>query len=503
MRQYFARFENNTYLPRGTPGHGFDGWLATSIADPERAWANRTADLAILGQLAATLGHGSDQADLFERMRTDPNSVNPDRDGQQGLFGFPFHHTPLGNRTNANNLLAATLAERNAHGSPRNPLTIQLESLVTRVLFSRDDSRGGGEGKDDDDNSGRQPRAIGVEYLRGRSLYRADPRAGRAASATANPTTHRAFARREIIISAGVFNTPQLLKLSGIGPRDELRAFDIPLVADLPGVGARLQDDYEISLAATASVNLGPPSPPPVQCTLGLGDDPCLELWAQGRGPYAIPGPSHSIHLRSSVARDGERDLVLWNPPDVFRGFFPGYSRPQGDPPSTFSFAMVHTQGRNGRGGTVRLRSADPRDVPDIFFDLWAENADEDLQALYEGVEFGRRVLSAVAAPVGPFTEFQPCAGEIGTNCSEEATKEFIRRQVYSHHASSSAAIGADDDPLAVLDARFRVRGVRNLRVVDGSALPRPPSPFPILGQFMASFKAADVILEDAAKEEN
>jgi choline dehydrogenase len=493
MRQYFVRLENNTYLPPGTPGHGFNGWLATSTPSPEMAWANRTAELSILSQLAATLGHGSDQAHLFERMRTDANSASPDRDQQQGLFNFPFHHTPLGHRTNANNLLEATLAERKRDGSPANPLTIQLESLVTRVLFSYDNNRTRGGA-----NSGNQPRAIGVEYLRGKSLYRADPRSS-AGKATTNPTTHKVFARREVILSAGVFNTPQLLKLSGIGPREELDSFRIPVLVDLPGVGTRLQDDYEISLAATASVDLGPASPAPVQCTLGVGDDPCIDLWRQGRGPYAIPGPSHGTHLRSSVSRDGERDLVLWNPPDVFRGFFPGYSRPQGDPPSTFTFAMVHTQGRNHRGGTVKLRSADPRDVPEIFFDFWAENADVDLQALYEGVEFGREVLRGVETPVGPFTEFQPCVGEIGTNCTEEATKEFIRRQVYSHHASSSAAIGADDDPFAVLDAGFRVRGVRNLRVVDGSALPRVPSPFPIVGQFMASYKAAEAILEDAA----
>jgi choline dehydrogenase len=467
-----------------------------STANPERVWTNRP-ELSILSQLAATLGHESDEAHLFERMRTDPNSVDPERDHQQGLFSLPFHHTPLGNRTNANLLLAATLAERKADGSPANPLTIQLESLVTRILFSHDGNEGNGK-PNTSSSSTSQPRAIGVEYLRGKSLYRADPRSSNAAT---NPSTHRVYARREVIISAGVFNTPQLLKLSGIGPRSELTSLNIPVVVDLPGVGARLQDDYEISIAATASVDLGPVSPPPVQCTLGLGaDDPCIALWQQGQGPYAIPGPTHSTHLRSSVSQNNERDLVMWNPPDVFRGFYPGYSRPQGDPASTFSFAMVHTQGRNHRGGTVRLRSADPRDVPDIFFDFWAENADEDLQALYEGVEFGRRVLGAVEAPVGPFTEFQPCVGLIGTNCSEEATKEFIRRQVYSHHASSSAAIGADDDPLAVLDSRFRVRGVRNLRVVDGSALPRPPSPFPIVGQFMASYKAAEVILEDAVE---
>jgi len=482
MRRYFVQFEKNSYLPKGAPGHGFDGWLSTSTPNFEAFLQNQPARLSIMRQLAVSLGYNESQ--LFDRMRADANSLDPKRDSQQGLFNFPFHNTPLGNRTNANLLLAATLAERKPNGSPANPLTIQLESLVTKILF--------------DTKKDKEPTAVGVEYLKGRSLYRADPRSSKAGQ---NPPTHRVFARRSVIISAGVFNTPQILKLSGIGPRAELESHNIPVIADLPGVGANLLDDYEISIAAHASVPLSPPPAPGApQCTLGQGDDPCITLWQNGTGPYTVPGPSHGIHYRTSVASQGERDIVLWNPPDVFRGFYPGYSLPQGDPDTTFSFAMVHTQGRNSRGGTVKLRSADPRDTPDIFFNFWAEGSDKDLQALYEGVEFARGVLRNVSTPVGPFSEFQPCVGPIGTNCSETATKDFIRRQVYSHHASSSAAIGADSNPLAVLDGRFRVRGVKGLRVVDGSALPKPPSPFPIVGQFMASYKAAEVILEDAKR---
>ena len=86
--------------------------------------------------------------------------------------------------------------------------------------------------------------------------------------------------------------------------------------------------------------------------------------------------------------------------------------------------------------------------------------------------------------------------------CGEEETKEFVRRQVYSHHASSSAAMGADGDEMAVLDGRFRIRGVKGLRVVDGSALPRVPSPFPIVGLWMASLRAGEMSVEDAKKNQ-
>ncbi|KAK4450241.1 GMC oxidoreductase [Podospora aff. communis PSN243] len=484
MRRYFTQFENNTYLPSGTPGHGFDGWLTTSTPNIEAFAAGQPDRFTIFRQIAATLGH--DPEDLFARMRTDANSLDPNRDQQQGIFNFPFHNTALGHRTNANLLLASTLAEQNPDGSPANPLTIHLESLVTKVLFSEPLTPGS------------PPRAIGVGYIKGKSLYRADPRASRTDPL---PPAHTAYARHSVILSAGVFNTPQLLKLSGIGPPSELSALDIPVLVPLPGVGTRLQDDYEISLAAHASVPLVPATPGPA-CTYGLLPDPCIPLWENGTGPYTVPGASHSIHYRSSVAINSERDLVMWNPPDVFRGFFPGYSRPQGDPDSTFSFAMAHAQGRNHAGGTVTLRSADPRDTPDINFNFWAAGAEDDLQALYEGIQFARQALRDVPEPVGPFVEVQPCTGEVELgSCGEAETKDFIRRQVYSHHASSSAAIGADGDEMAVLDARFRVRGVDGLRVVDGSALPRVPSPFPIVGQFMASFKAADMILEDAVAE--
>lgn len=97
-----------------------------------------------------------------------------------------------------------------------------------------------------------------------------------------------------------------------------------------------------------------------------------------------------------------------------------------------FSFAMVHAQSRNHKGGTVKLRSNDARDTPEIQFDFWSEGGEEDIQALYEGVEFARGVLRGVDEPIGPFEEMQPCQGTLG-GCGERETKEFVRRQVYSH----------------------------------------------------------------------
>lgn len=140
------------------------------------------------------------------------------------------------------------------------------------------------------------------------------------------------------------------------------------------------------------------------------------------------------------------------------------------------------------QAGTVSLRSANPRDVPAINLNFFKEGSDKDLQAIYEGIESVRSWLSKVdtSAPdsLGPFTELHPCEGQIiggggagggkqGGNCSVEAQKTYIKEQAYSHHASSSCKIGADGDKLAVLDSKFRVRGVVGLRVVDASSFPK------------------------------
>lgn len=109
-----------------------------------------------------------------------------------------------------------------------------------------------------------------------------------------------------------------------------------------------------------------------------------------------------------------------------------------------------------------------------------------------EAIEFARKLFDAVPAPLGPFNETDPCTGR------KYGVKEHIRTQAWSHHATSSCAIGGEKDRLAVLDSEFRVRGVKGLRVVDASVFPRIPGAFPVLPTFVVSEKAADVILKEA-----
>lgn len=380
----------------------------------------------------------------------------------------------MGRRVSARNAVIQTLNATTTNGGKKYPLTLSLHSFVSKVLF------------DTEAKNGTRPRAIGVEYLQGKSIYAADPRF----KASNAATTKQAFAKKEVILAGGAFNTPQILMLSGIGPKAHLAEFKIPLVVDSPGVGSRLQDNTEYGVAGTGSQNFTSKGP---ACTYEQGDDPCLDPWIQGKGPYA-QGPLDAVMYKSNASVNGERDIYFFGlAGNTYQGYWPSatVNTIPPDPPSVFDFSIVKINPQ-GRLGTVRLLSSNPRDSPDINFRFFEEGGDVDLQAIADAVNFGRKVFDSIPAPLGPFTEMFPCVGN--RDCD---VRETIRAQTWSHHATSSAAIGADDDPLAVLDSKFRVRGTDGLRVVDASAFPKTPGAFPVVPTFMLGMKAAGVILKD------
>lgn len=346
------------------------------------------------------------------------------------------------------------------------------------------------------DESGTVPKAVGVDYLEGASLYRADPRSS-SATETGSGSVN---ATREVILAAGAFNTPQLLKLSGVGPRDELESFDIPVVVDLPGVGGNMQDRYEATLVGKTNSDFVITS----KCTfLRSMPDPCLDAYTSGidpitKGVYGTNGIAIAIIQKSSVAED-EPDLLISGAPANFRGYFPGYANDSLSDAQHWAWIVLKAHSRNN-AGTVKLQSTDPRDMPLINFYSFDEGVnangegDKDLQAVYEGFEFGRRAFSGLVPLDGSFPETWP-----GANTSDEAdVKEFLQNEAWGHHASCTAAIGADGDPNAVLDSNFKVRGVEGLRVVDASIFPKIPGFYIALPLYMASQKASSVIISDA-----
>ncbi|KAL2284620.1 hypothetical protein FJTKL_08720 [Diaporthe vaccinii] len=335
------------------------------------------------------------------------------------------------------------------------PLTLRTNALATKILFNTNSTSCGGVLK-----------ATGVEYLTGQSVYKADPRNNGAAGTKAT-----ARARKEVIVAGGTFNTPQLLQLSGIGPASLLTSLNIPVLVDSPGVGANLQDNQEMPVVGVSKNGQG-----------------------SGAG-YTFIKTNHSV--------TGERDLWMMHG-GPFRGFWPPSTRlsnrpgPQ-DAAGTLSMSMVKQHVAN-RAGSVRITSTDPRDPPEINFRLYTQGRETDMGAVKDFVAWARRVHKATAAPVGPISTIEPpCpSGQDADGSCGQADEDWIEGQTFGHHCTSTAAIGAEGDANAVLDSKFRVRGVSGLRVADASVFPKIPGIFPAVATFMVGQKAGEVVIADA-----
>jgi choline dehydrogenase len=382
---------------------------------------------------------------------------------------------------------------RGSNGTQMYPLHLQLESLATKVLF---DTCVG-------DGNGTKPRAIGVEYLQGKSVYAADPRH----SSNSTGTLRRAYARKEVIVSGGTFSSPQLLQLSGVGPKSLLQKYNIPVISDLPGVGRNLQDNYEIPIYGNAKVNLAAtPDPNAPACTYGAPGDPCLALWNNSTGPYARGGLDSALLIKTLHAVENERDMLLFGfAGRVLRGFTPTTSQNRTSfPPTTFSWSTVKIHPQN-TAGYIHIKSADPTEMPEVNLNYFATGADTDMGAILDTVAFVRKAFATTEGPVGPVVPASPpCPPslilETGYCADSSIDSEWIEDQAFGHHPTSTNKVGPDHDAMAVLDTRLRVRGVQGLRVVDASAFPRCPGAFPAVSTFMLSERATELVLEDANK---
>ena len=281
--------------------HGYRGWLTTELAEPTMAINDHQLVRVILAAAEQTLAQIVGRPlRLWEGLNAflDPNDWRVQDTGALGLW-----FTPLATRDGRRNGTREYLREVSATYPER--LMVKTDALATRVLS--------------DGN-----RAVGVEYLDGPHQYRADPGAD---TATDNVAIRQVFAEREVIVAGGAFNSPQLLKLSGIGPKDELDRLGIPVLVDLPGVGMNLQDRYEVGVVSRmtetfsllAEGTFRPPTP-------GASDEPALLAWREGKGPYTTNGVAISI-IAASRAHRSEPDLFIFGLPAFFPGYFPGYSQ--------------------------------------------------------------------------------------------------------------------------------------------------------------------------------
>ncbi len=474
MQKYFKRLERCEYSPRWKiwRRHGFEGWLPTNQAPLMMLLKDKVLRKLALAVVKESLReiHPLKQFFLVPLKlitRFDPNNWRLILRNPEGVCKIPIT-TQHGKRVGTREYI---LRVREQYAGK---LVIRIHSLAQRILL-------------DEHN-----KAYGVEYRVGAHQYRADPLHKQAVVSE----TRKAFAVREVIISAGAFNTPQLLQLSGIGPKEALEKHGIAVKVDLPGVGENLQDRYEVGVVTKLKENIplikGMKLRPP---EAGEEPDPQYAMWLEGKGPYTTNGATIALIQHSSSKRaDDNPDLLIFGLLGNFSGYYPGYSKDIGKDENIFTWVILKAHTSNK--GRVTLRSNDPRDVPDINFNYFSEDLDgndgeKDLKSVANGVETVRRINNYCRHLIDK--EVLP-----GPEVKDKDLRQFIKDQAWGHHASCTCKMGPESDEMAVVDNRFRVYGTTHLRIVDASIFPRIPGFFIVSAIYMISEKASEVIIEDA-----
>lgn len=329
----------------------------------------------------------------------------------------------------------------------RNNLHVITKALTTRVILEKG-------------------RAVGVQYRH-------------------KGTMKTLKAEREVILSGGAVNSPQLLQLSGIGEPDHLRGLGIEVVHELKGVGRNLHDHPGIGGVKQ-------------RCTQPISYASSVSLTAKARalaqylimrdGPAANNGLEAMAFVRSRpeiVAPDLQYFMTMLMYEDSGRHIIPEHG-----------YMVVFTLQRPESRGSVMIRSADPRIAPAIdpnYFDRIV-----DLHTMREGVKIGREIFAQKAFDPYRGSEYAPGA-EIRTDSQIEA---WVRENVDSnYHLSGSCKMGRDD--MAVVDDELKVRGVEGLRVIDASIMPTVVSGNTNAATIMIAEKGASLILRQPTLAQN
>ena len=439
-------------------------WLGIELPDAGLALSDRKISSFLSAAAIAGTHDVAAASNLSTVLSHDLNAAL--RDGETtGLYRLPLA-TKSGKRNGARERVLDTVAAGF-------PLTVMTGAFVTRVMF---------------DESAPVPTVRGVEYVKQSGVYAASLERHDVTAAT-----EIAVASSEVILSAGTFNTPQLLMLSGIGDPTELEAVGIASRVALPAVGKNLQDRYEAAVVS----ELAAPIDLLEACKLGAEPDvadPCLDQWKEGRGAYETPGFLAALLVRSRPT-EPLADLAIFAVPADARGYYPGYASDSAKAKDRFTWLLLKAHAKNA-DGRVRLASASAFDRPKILFASYDERDpahDPDLLALVEGVRTVRRIASEMRTLVreDPVREIWPGPEKQ----SDAELGAWIRKESWGHHACCTSKMGRADDPSAVVGGDFRVHGVAGLRVVDSSVFPEIPGTFIALPTYMIAEKAADAIL--------
>ncbi|QJT10810.1 choline dehydrogenase [Oceanidesulfovibrio marinus] len=325
----------------------------------------------------------------------------------------------------------------------RRNLKVKLHSQALKILFSGN-------------------RAVGVEYAKGKRV-------------------RKAFGK-EIICCGGAINSPQLLQLSGIGNGEELRKLGIDVVRDLPGVGENLQDHLElyVQYACKEPVSMYP--------ALKWQNQPMIGLkWLFGR-----TGAAATNHFEAGGFIRSNDEVAY---PNLQYHFLPIAIRYDGSVAQGGHGYQVHVGPMNTDvRGHVKLKSSDPKEYPEIFFNYLS--TEQERQDWIDAIRVTRKIMTQPA-----FDRFRGDELAPGENVqTDEEILDFVAREGESaYHPSCTCKMGTDE--MAVVDADLKVHGVDGLRVVDASVMPYVTNGNIYSPVMMIAEKSADIILGNTPLE--
>jgi choline dehydrogenase len=332
----------------------------------------------------------------------------------------------------------------------RGNVTVRTNVHATEILF---------EGK----------RAVGVRYAKG----------GRGGDVA------QVRARREVILSGGAYNSPQLLQLSGIGPAALLQSHGIEVRHDLAGVGEGLQDHYAPrSVARVKNVKTIN------ERARGLNLAYEALKWAVTRRGILALSPTLVYCFWHSGETAESSDLQLTFTPASYK------EGEQGKLEDQPGMTVAAWQQRPESRGYVRLRSADPFAPPEIQTNYLTAALDK--RVVVAGMKLARRLLAS--EPLSPYYAYEDFPGP-GVQSDAELLAAAAQRGQTTFHPGCTCRMGPTTDPMAVVDDQLRVHGLEGLRVIDASIMPRMISANLNASTLMIADKASDFIRNRPAPE--
>lgn len=291
-------------------------------------------------------------------------------------------------------------------------------------------------------------------------------------------STHSAKARKEVILSGGTFNSPQLLQLSGIGPADLLKSNGIEVVNDLGGVGENLQDHFGIGAEYRSNVSS---TVNDLYNNKLKGGWQLLRYFLTRNGPFADNGNYSNSFIKSGAEIDR---------PDMMVTFMAWCTDEKLKPRPFSGFTILAEHMRPNSRGSVRIKSASPSEAPAIQFNFFKDKTDQ--KAALAGLKFARKIAATPPMSDCIVEELTPGADIQG----DAELLEYCRANGLSLlHPVGTCKMGVDKD--AVVDPRLRVHGIENLRVIDASIMPRIVTGNTNAASIMIGEKGANIILED------